>query len=89
MPYAESRKKTFKLVEESFDTYEGEPLKRELLDYNDYRDFRSANADYCEVLAPASVGTYKQAVYGGADAIYFGYGEFNARAGGDNFLSIK
>lgn len=89
MPYADSRKTTFKFVEESFDTYEGEPLKRELLDYNDYRDFRSENAYYCEVLAPASVGTYKQAVYGGADAIYFGYGEFNARAGGDNFLSIK
>ncbi len=89
MPYADSRKTTFTYVEESFDTYEGEPLKRDLLDYDDYRDFNVENANLTEVLAPASVGTYKQAVYGGADAIYFGYGEFNARAGGDNFQSIK
>lgn len=42
-----------------------------------------------EILSPASSETYKSAVYNGADAIYFGYKELNARAGGDNFSSIK
>lgn len=40
-----------------------------------------------EILAPATASTYKTAVQSGADAIYFGYGEFNARAGADNFTS--
>ncbi len=42
-----------------------------------------------ELLAPASVNSYKEAINGGANAIYFGYGEFNARAGGDNFVNLK
>ena len=41
-----------------------------------------------ELLAPASVNSYKEAINGGANAIYFGYGEFNARAGGDNFVNF-
>ncbi len=40
-----------------------------------------------EILSPASASTYKEAVHGGADAIYFGYGEFNARASADNFTT--
>ena len=42
-----------------------------------------------EILAPASADSYKNAVYNGADAIYFGYKELNARAKGANFASIK
>ncbi|NLL55959.1 MAG: U32 family peptidase [Clostridiales bacterium] len=42
-----------------------------------------------EILAPASANSYKNAVYNGADAIYFGYKELNARAKGENFNSIK
>lgn len=42
-----------------------------------------------EILSPCSKDSYKFAVYNGADAVYFGYKEFNARAGGDNFDSIK
>ncbi len=41
-----------------------------------------------EILAPASATTYKQAIAGGADAIYFGFGEFNARAGAENFSTL-
>ena len=37
-----------------------------------------------EILAPATASTYKSAVINGANAIYFGYGVFNARAGADN-----
>ncbi len=42
-----------------------------------------------EVLAPASIDTYKKAIDAGADAIYFGYKELNARAGGNNIDNIK
>lgn len=42
-----------------------------------------------EVLAPATVSTYKTAVRCGADAIYFGYGKFNARAGADNIEDFE
>lgn len=42
-----------------------------------------------EILAPASSDSYKNAVYNGADAIYFGYKELNARAKGANFASLK
>lgn len=42
-----------------------------------------------EILAPASKSSYKTAVFNGADAVYFGYKEFNARADGDNFESIN
>ena len=41
-----------------------------------------------EILAPASVSTYKTAVLSGANAIYFGYGELNARAGAENFSDL-
>lgn len=41
-----------------------------------------------EILAPASVSTYKTAVLSGADAIYFGYGDLNARAGAENFSDL-
>ena len=37
-----------------------------------------------EILAPASFTNYKTAVRNGADAIYFGYGELNARASAAN-----
>ena len=40
-----------------------------------------------EILAPATASTYKYAVNAGANAIYFGYGDLNARAGADNFTS--
>src|SRR5574344_231069 len=40
------------------------------------------------ILSPVSANTFKQAIYGGADAVYFGYGVFNARAGAENFNSI-
>ncbi len=43
---------------------------------------------YMEVLAPASATTYKTAVDNGADAIYFGYGTLNARAGAKNVESF-
>lgn len=39
---------------------------------------------HMEVLAPASVTTYKVAIDNGADAIYFGYGSLNARATAGN-----
>lgn len=42
-----------------------------------------------EILSPCSSDSYKTAVYNGADAVYFGYKEFNARANGDNFDNIK
>ncbi len=37
-----------------------------------------------EILSPATVDTYRSAVYAGADAIYFGYGQLNARVGAAN-----
>lgn len=37
-----------------------------------------------EILAPATAKTYEAAIKNGADAIYFGYGNLNARAGADN-----
>ena len=40
-----------------------------------------------EILAPATASTYKYAVNAGANAIYFGYGDLNARAGADNVTS--
>lgn len=80
---------SFPYIDQSYDTYEGEVLKKELLAYGDYKDRFPSRRDLFEILAPASVDTFKQAVYGGADAIYFGYGEFNARANGNNFTSIK
>ncbi len=40
-----------------------------------------------EILAPATASSYKQVIYSGADAIYFGYGDFNARVNADNFNS--
>ena len=42
---------------------------------------------YCaELLAPAgSVAALHAAVTGGADAVYVGLGEFNARRNADNF----
>lgn len=42
-----------------------------------------------EILAPSSIESYKCAINNGADAIYFGYKELNARAKGDNFESLK
>lgn len=42
-----------------------------------------------EILSPASKVSYKTAVFSGADAIYFGYKEFNARAEGNNFDSLR
>ncbi len=42
-----------------------------------------------EILSPCSKDSYKAAVYNGADAVYFGYKELNARANGDNFEKIK
>lgn len=42
-----------------------------------------------EILAPSSIDSYKNAVYNGADAIFFGYKELNARARGGNFSSLK
>lgn len=42
-----------------------------------------------EILAPVSEKTYKAAVRSGADAVYFGYGTLNARAGADNFTDLK
>jgi putative protease len=42
-----------------------------------------------EILAPASYNSYKSAIYNGADAIYFGYKELNARASGENFSDLK
>ena len=48
----------------------------------------SGNALYnMEILAPATASTYKYAVNAGANAIYFGYGDLNARAGADNVTS--
>ncbi|MBR1747528.1 MAG: U32 family peptidase, partial [Clostridia bacterium] len=41
-----------------------------------------------EILAPATVSTYKTAISSGADAIYFGYGTLNARAGAENFSDL-
>ncbi len=41
-----------------------------------------------EILSPASQSSYKTAVFNGADAIYFGYKEFNARADGNNFDTL-
>lgn len=42
-----------------------------------------------EILSPTAKSTYKAAVFNGADAVYFGYKEFNARADGENFESIS
>ena len=80
---------SFPYTDQSYDTYEGEVLKKELLAYGDYKDRFPSSRDLFEILAPASADTFKQAVYGGADAIYFGYGEFNARANGNNCTSIN
>lgn len=71
------------------DTFDGEPIPKEVYEVGDFRDFRVKPIDVIEILSPANVNTYKQAVYNGANAIYFGYGEFNARANGDNFQSLK
>lgn len=89
LSYADSRKTAFPYVEENFDSYDGEPVEKRLFDFGDYKNFNIKSGDVTEILAPANRNTYKQAIYGGADAIYFGYKEFNARAGGDNFDSIK
>lgn len=57
--------------------------------YHWYRGPGKPVADM-EILAPATASTYKYAVNAGANAIYFGYGEFNARASADNFdTSLK
>ena len=74
---------------QSYDTYEGEVFDKNLLDFGDYKNYHPSSSDLIEILAPASVNTFKSAIYNGARAIYFGYGEFNARATGDNFTSIK
>ena len=87
--YAKSRKTSLSFVEESFDVYEGETLKKELFNLGDYKSFDVKDYELTEILSPASKSSYKQAIYGGADAIYFGYKEFNARASGENFESIK
>ena len=89
MFYAKSRKTSLSFVEESFDVYEGETLKKELFNLGDYKSFDVKDYELTEILSPASKSSYKQAIYGGADAIYFGYKAFNARAGGENFESIK
>lgn len=89
LSYVDARKTAFPYVEESFDTYEGESVSKSLFDFGDYKNFSVKNEDTTEILAPANRNTYKQAIYGGANAIYFGYKEFNARAGGDNFDSLK
>ena len=54
--------------------------------YHWYRGPGKPVADM-DILAPATASTYKYAVHSGANAIYFGYGEFNARAGADNFTA--
>ena len=54
--------------------------------YHWYRGPGAPVADM-EILAPTTVSTYKNAVNAGANAIYFGYGEFNARASADNFTT--
>lgn len=42
-----------------------------------------------EILAPVNLSTYKAAIRSGADAVYFGYGTLNARAGAENFSDLK
>jgi putative protease len=64
------------------------PLPEKLLEYGDFKNFRPTKNETAEILSPASADTFRQAVYGGADAVYFGYGDFNARVGAENFSSI-
>ena len=90
LSYAENKRLLrirFKL--DFHDTFDGERIPPEVFTIGEFRDFNCQKNDLVEILAPANTKTYKQAVYNGADAIYFGYGEFNARANGDNFTSIK
>ena len=89
LSYDNCRKTVFPHTEESYDTYRDERVDKKLYDFGDFNNYNPPRRDMVEILAPASKNTYKQAVHGGADAIYFGYGEFNARAGGDNFDSLK
>lgn len=72
-----------------YDTFDGERIPPEVFAVGDFREYNCKPYDLVEILAPANPNTYKQAVYNGADAIYFGYGEYNARANGDNFSSLK
>lgn len=63
---------------------------KKIASYSDDRDWiYSLKNDKAELLSPATVKTYKYAVKNGADAVYFGYGKFNARADGDNFTELS
>ena len=92
------------MQKESFCVNKTEPLVVKDINTSDYLPKSGANRYFVirecmvyvspdcgnvELLAPASVNSYKEAINGGANAIYFGYGEFNARAGGDNFTNLK
>lgn len=89
LTYDSYRKTIFPKKDESYDTYPDEKLDNRLYEFGDFSNYCPTRREMAELLSPASQSTYKQAVHGGADAIYFGYGEFNARAGGDNFQSLK
>ena len=92
------------MQKESFCVNKADPLVVKDINTSDYLPKSGANRYFVirecmvyvspdcgnvELLAPASVNSYKEAINGGANAIYFGYGEFNARAGGDNFTNLK
>lgn len=78
-----------KYKEIDYNFYEDETPPKDFFKTKGYRRFDLSKNERIELLAPASAITYKQAVYAGANAIYFGYGELNARANGDNVTSLK